>query len=271
MMGVINITPDSFSDGGKYTSLDSIKNQIDHFRKYNCKCFDFGAESTAPFNSAITESEEQSRLEPLFDLIKANEFKNDEILSFDTYKLSTFRKIISLIRDLGHKNRIIFNDVSGFLEEDLFSLMNEYEFDYVYSHSLVPSREKASDHMDYLSDEVDLASYFLEARAEFDKRNVLDRVIFDPCFGFSKTANQNLDLIEKTGEWIEVADKWLLGISRKSFLRALSPSEDKEEQVFFSELIHGQVVGNWMLNIHDKDIFIRVHNPSVFLSAQFVK
>uniref|UniRef100_UPI00356275FA dihydropteroate synthase n=1 Tax=Halobacteriovorax sp. TaxID=2020862 RepID=UPI00356275FA len=75
MMGVINITPNSFSDGGKYTSLPLIKDQINHFRNYGCKCFDFGAESTAPFNKAITKEEEQKRLGPLFELIKSGEFR----------------------------------------------------------------------------------------------------------------------------------------------------------------------------------------------------
>lgn len=270
-MGVINITPDSFSDGGKYTSLSSIKDQIQHFRNYGCKCFDFGAESTAPFNRAISEREEQDRLLPLFELIRSGEFKEDETLSFDTYKLSTFRKIITFVRECGLRNKVLFNDVSGALDEGLFSLMNEFEFDYIFSHSLVPTREQASDHMEYLSEEIDLLKYFNDAKKVFEKRNLLERVIFDPCFGFSKTAEQNLELINKTHQWIGASDKWVFGISRKSFLRALSPSKDRAEQVFFSELLHGQVLVNWMKNLQSQSILIRIHDPAVFLSAEIMK
>ena len=87
MMGVINITPNSFSDGGNFTDANSIKAQINHFRSYHCSHFDFGAESTAPFNDGISAKEEILRLSPLFDLLRAGEFTPAETLSFDTYKL----------------------------------------------------------------------------------------------------------------------------------------------------------------------------------------
>ena len=99
MMGVINITPNSFSDGGKFTDVDSIKHQINHFRNYDCTHFDFGAESTAPFNAGISAREELKRLAPLFELLRSGEFRPFETLSFDTYKLEVFKEIITLVRD----------------------------------------------------------------------------------------------------------------------------------------------------------------------------
>ncbi len=271
MMGVINITPNSFSDGGKFTDLSSIQAQINLFRKYNCKYFDFGAESSAPFNKAISREEELERLRPLFELIREGEFKENETLSFDTYKTETFREAISLIRDLGLRNKVIFNDVSGSLDRELFSLMNEFEFDYVYSHCLVPSRAETLKHMSFLSEKVELCDYFERARKEFSKHGLLERVIFDPCFGFSKTAEQNLELIENIESWIGSGDRWLLGISRKSFLRGLSICDKKDEQFLFSELLHSQILVNWMNKLQESEVLIRLHDPKVFQSALLVK
>ena len=271
-MGVINITPNSFSDGGKFTDVDSIKHQINHFRNYDCTHFDFGAESTAPFNDRISAREELKRLAPLFELLRSGEFRPFETLSFDTYKLEVFKEIITLVRDeLKLTNRVIFNDVSGVMDEDLFKLMNEYEFDYVYSHCLVPSRSETSNHMNYLVDKVDLSKYFSEAREVFKSKSVLERVIFDPCFGFSKSSEQNLALIDSVTDWCSKEDRWLLGISRKSFLRSLSNSKDREEQFLFSELLHAQILSSWMNNLHNSLILIRLHDPQVFHSATLMK
>lgn len=272
MMGVINITPNSFSDGGNFTDANSIKAQINHFRSYHCSHFDFGAESTAPFNDGISAKEEILRLSPLFDLLRAGEFTPLETLSFDTYKLEVFEEIIKLVRDeLKLTNKVIFNDVSGVLEEGLFKLMNNYEFDYVYSHCLTPSRSEASNHMNYLLDEIDLSEYFRKAKDVFRAEGYLDRVIFDPCFGFSKNSKQNLDLIETTKEWITEGDRWVLGVSRKSFLRALSHSSKREDQFLFSELLHTQILSSWMNNLHNSLILIRLHDPQIFHSAVLMK
>ncbi|CBW26603.1 dihydropteroate synthase [Halobacteriovorax marinus SJ] len=271
MMGVINLTPNSFSDGGRFNDHLDVQKQLDKFREYGCKVFDFGAESTAPFNDAISLEEELSRLEILFDLVRNNSFKEDEVLSLDTYKIEVFREFAALVAKSNLRNKIIFNDVSGALDPELFNLFNDYSFDYIYSHSLVSTRSQASSHMDYLSDELDLRNYFLTARDEFSKRGLLERVAFDPCFGFSKTADQNLRLLESIKNYTDLSQKWLLGISRKSFLRGLSNSKDRSEQFFFSELLHGQVLKNWMRDITEAEVLIRLHDPQIFHFAQLMK
>lgn len=277
MMGVINITPNSFSDGGKFTTTDKIRKQINYFRSYGCSVFDFGAESTAPFNSAVSARDELERLIPLFDLIRGGEFKESEVLSFDTYKTSTFGEILKLTKSCGVSNKIIFNDVSGSLDDELFSLMEEFDFDYVFSHNLAPTRSETSNHMDYNQEVIDLKNYFENAVSEFSKRGFVDRVIFDPCFGFSKSTEQNLELIQNTFDWLNPNFPWVLGVSKKSFLRSLCPVEDDLEKLEFSELVHVQVLVNWFreyekMNLAPKkSIFIRLHDPKIFYASKLMK
>jgi len=265
MMGVINITPNSFSDGGEFNSLSSFKNQIAYLKTYDCTIFDIGAESTAPFNDPISIEEEIKRLTPFLELIKSGEiFTHSDTLSFDTYKIETMKYILEFLKDTDYGGEIIWNDVSGIIDDDLIRLLKEYSFKYIYSHNLVPSRAETSDHMNYAEDEIDLFTYFNSAFSVFSQCGVMDRVIFDPCFGFAKSLEQNYELLDTIDDWCLDSFNWLIGISRKSFLQALSVEEDKSSRIAFSELIHVQLLTDWMRSFTSSEMIIRLHDPKVF-------
>lgn len=272
MMGVMNVTPNSFSDGGEFNDSSSFKEQIKYLKSYQCKIFDLGAESTAPFNSAVNATTEIERLDPFLSLIKDEEvFSSGDTLSFDTYKIETIKYILSSLEKSDFKGNIIWNDVSGVIDDELLALLKTHDIKYVYSHNLVPGRSKTSDHMKYVQDELDLVSYFQKASLIFKRAGVMDRVIFDPCFGFAKSKKQNYELLATMNDWCLSRFNWLIGVSRKSFLQALSIEEDKTSKIAFSELIHTQLLTDWMRKYSRSEMIIRLHDPKVFHASRMLK
>jgi dihydropteroate synthase len=279
-MGVLNLTPDSFSDGGKLSSVDLVSQQIQKMRTDNCKLFDFGAESTAPFNKAVSFEDEMKRFEELLYPI-LNDLEPDEGLSIDTYKVEVMEKLMNSGK-LDHK-QVVFNDVSGALDSKLedFLLRNPH-ITYVYSHNLAPDRKSTQHHMDYLCPyygfelKKHLVEYFEEAKNWFEGKGIENTVWFDPCFGFSKDYQQNLDLISLIPSLIEdlgPGQTWLLGISKKSFLRQLSaPDLTREEQFKRSEQAHAAILTFWQHSVTlQNQIVIRLHDISLFQSVKRCK
>ena len=227
-MGVINLTPNSFSDGGDFNQFHSFKNRFLELLKW-AHIIDLGAESTAPFNSKISAKEELSRYEELFfPLLEELEDPHIEI-SIDTYKVDVFITVLKKINLKWPKTRVIFNDVSGAIDSELVDVLKsrELDFSYVFSHNLAPSREQTQNHMKYLSPSVGMdffrenIRYFeegLKRLSTFEKT-----IIIDPCFGFSKSREQNLYLLKNLKTFLlqfPVGLDCLVGISRKSFLRS---------------------------------------------------
>ncbi|MEX0798299.1 MAG: dihydropteroate synthase, partial [Bacteriovoracaceae bacterium] len=145
----MNITPNSISEGRKYKKPGHSLNQFSQFLK-DFDMVDVGAESTAPFNAPIDAQTELSRLEaffyPLFEMVPDPQ----GVISLDTYRPEVFYEAAMWIRKAWPKTRLIFNDVSGKVDDDLLELFKEdLSFDYVLSHNLCPERDLCSDHMQY--------------------------------------------------------------------------------------------------------------------------
>ena len=258
-MGVINITPDSFSDGGKHLEQDSLN----HLNKSAFDILDIGAESTAPFNEPITEEEEWRRFEQFFfDRISLKAISSS--LSFDTYRFETFLKCYEKARK-NFTGKIYFNDISGKLEKEYLSEFKKLKnVAWVYSHNLCPVREKSSFHMDYCSEGNDedfltaFNNYFTNAKTLLSDIDFC----FDPCFGFSKTRQQNQLLIKNAERWLTKDIPWLIGLSRKSFLRfPEGPIGDDQERLLSAELIHFHLLVN--LSQYSQNIIFRIHNSTI--------
>lgn len=285
-MGIINITPDSFSDGKKFTDKKSLLKKLDSFRLNNVTLVDIGAESTAPMNNAITLEEEISRFKThLFPLLEDNSL-NGLDLSIDTYRLETFKYVYSYLRNNSFLGKIFWNDVSGVIDDALIMFMLEKtDFDYVYCHNLTQDRMDTSNHMKHsvqLENELffeNMCHYFSSAENVFKDVGVIDRVIFDPCFGFAKTFEQNWFIINNFSrlysEFSEV--RWLVGISRKSFLKKLTGTMNSEnDERFQIELMHTHILTQWMKDlkqiktVKDSDkvkFYFRIHDELVYDAA----
>lgn len=217
-MGVINITPNSFSNTHPIVELDSFKKKWQELAQW-CDIIDIGAESTAPFNDPISLEDEWQRWQMVLPYLKSQSLDN-KILSVDTYKVELFERVY---HELQGRCELIFNDISGVLDHKLISLLNsDLNFSYVYSHNLVPTREVASFHMDYIA-ETDNEQTLQNVRTFFDQIKVYkfkQKIYLDPSFGFSKNREQNHGLLSQLDQLLDHFDNdFIIGLSRKSFLR----------------------------------------------------
>ncbi len=274
-MGVINITPDSFSDGSGRIERAELFKKVKVFQKY-FSALDFGMESTAPQNRAVSLKEELFRGREYFvPLIEI--FKPDLLVSIDTYKEEVFFMLYEELRKQGGKSRkIIWNDVSGHIPPSLYELLKKDEnLSYVFCHSLVPRRELSSDHRNFLFTRKDnsdptstsevlraLEDFFSEGLKKL--RGLSLQIILDPAFGFSKDAQISHQIWRELPNLLLMHSRWLLGISRKSFLREMLRSQGGEVSVqnldLLQEKMYAELKGEVMQN-ETREIFIRIHGP----------
>ncbi|MCB9062969.1 MAG: dihydropteroate synthase [Halobacteriovoraceae bacterium] len=261
-MGVINITPNSFSDGQKYFDTFHCREQILKMIDLGVDIIDVGAESTAPFNSFVEQDEEWRRIEEIFlHAIDQNMFSKNILISLDTYKVSIIRKFIEA--KIVPLERIIWNDVSGVIDPEMIELLQDYpSLTYIFSHTRVPKRELTQNHMKYADESTQI---IFDVNEKFDRGLDLlhfhKNIILDPCFGFSKTLNQNYSLLK---EFPHLIDKYtqqlILGISRKSFLKKLVVNSIDENVEI--ELLQYKIIKE-IQNLSHKNFIVRLHNPSL--------
>jgi dihydropteroate synthase len=209
-LGVMNVTPNSFSDGGEI-NLQNFSQKLEAFK--NADGIDLGAESTAPMNDALSWETEWERLKVYLPLLK----KYSGTISIDTYHPETIEEVLRFYLDESLSQDLIWNDVSGKFDHYARDFLSfSPNFSYVYCHNLAPTRELTGRHMDYVDPDLSM-----ESLRDYFGGFKIPRIIFDPCFGFSKTDEQNWWLLKNFGELQKIVghDRWLLGISRKSFLR----------------------------------------------------
>ncbi|EQC44178.1 dihydropteroate synthase [Bacteriovorax sp. Seq25_V] len=270
IMGVINLTPNSFSDGGEHLSGQVVADKIKSFTAYENHIIDIGVESTAPFNDSISFKEEVSRLDEFF-FPRLLEFKKlgVQTFSFDTYKHETMTYILEKLSGSESDFKIIWNDVSGVIDQELVSILNKYpEIEIVISHNLAGKRAFSGEHMDYVDESLTTASVISFFKKRVDKlvESGIEpgRVWCDPCFGFSKTQEQNYLLLDEILTLTEFYPKWLIGISRKSFLQKLVPGFEqmtKDQRIIGSEVFHQNYLANIVNTLESKEIIFRVHDP----------
>ncbi len=278
-MGVINITPDSFSDGGKFNSRSAFLDRFNFLKKHGVEIFDIGAESTAPFNRAIVQEEELLRFSNcLFPNLGL--FSENDIISIDTYKVSTFREIYRQIKLVNSRQSIVWNDVSGVIDSELLKLLLEEcpDCEYVCCHTGTKVREKSSEHMQSVIEATkqtivdDVIVHFERATKTFSQYGILSRVTFDPAFGFSKSFEQNWELIrdiKKLLSSFSTDQKWLLGISRKSFLKKAVIQEAGEGiSLDHIEAFHSTILSSWLSDLQNLNVIVRLHDPVIYKIAE---
>ena len=214
LMGIVNVTGDSFSDGG-FLSPESAVNHALQLLSDGADILDIGAESTRPGATEVPAEEEIRRLTPVVTSLL--EKYPDTIISIDTRHSQTAEKML----ELGVK---IINDVSG-LEFDsrMVDVLKKYPASQlVLCHSRgEPDNMMSEIHCTYDSDVVEtICRELLEAAEKSGLSR--ERIIFDPGFGFAKTPEQQLDMLRRSEIFVERLGKVLFGISRKSFLGKLT-------------------------------------------------
>lgn len=208
VMGILNVTPDSFYDGGHYKDETAILNQVGKMLNEGATFIDIGGYSSRPGADDVNVSEELQRVIPMVELILKT--FPDAILSIDTFRSTVAKACI----DAG---AALVNDISaGHLDDDMIPTIGKLGVPYIMMH--MKGNPKTMQQQTHYDDLVkDMLSYFSERIALAHKAKIND-IIIDPGFGFAKTLKQNYELLHKM-ELLQIAHKPILvGISRKSMV-----------------------------------------------------
>lgn len=211
IMGILNLTPDSFYDGGKYRSASTVLNQVEKMLKEGATFIDIGAYSSRPNASHISQDEELSRLLPVLKLV-LKEYP-DALISIDTFRSHVASEAIN-------HGACMVNDISGgSMDKNMFATIAKLQVPYIIMH-MVGNPQTMQQHVDYKNLIKDIIFYFSQKVFELRKLGVND-IIIDPGFGFSKTLDQNFELLQKLELFSGMDLPLLVGLSRKSMLYKL--------------------------------------------------
>ena len=244
VMGILNVTPDSFSDGGVYFDRDKAVARGKELEQEGADIIDIGGESSRPGSEAVSEEEELRRVMPVLEpLARAVRIP----ISIDTYRSSVADRAI----DTGAR---IVNDISGFrFDDDMPRVVKQTGAGVVLMHSR-GSRETlhtqsrmddpVGDVMAGLSDSVKKAQ-----AAGIPK----DAIVIDPGIGFGKAADESLKVLKRLNEFSKLDYPILVGTSRKSFIRLISSSyaEDARAWGTTATIVASIVNGAHIIRVHD--------------------
>lgn len=208
VMGIVNVTPDSFFDGGKLTDADAVVFQVEKMLQEGATFIDLGGYSSKPGAEFVSETEELNRVIPIVKLL-VEKFP-DILLSIDTFRSEVAKQAIE-------NGAALINDISaGLLDENMLETVAKLQVPYIIMHMKgTPKTMQSLANYDDLLKEMNF--YFSERIAKA-RRFGLNDIIIDPGFGFAKTLEQNYELLQNL-ELLQFHDLPILsGISRKSMI-----------------------------------------------------
>lgn len=236
IMGILNVTPDSFSDGGKYNNLDRALKHTEEMIADGADIIDVGGESTRPGHEVITDEEEIARVAPVIEAIRKN---FDIPISIDTYKGAVTEAALQAGADL-------VNDIWGFKhDEQVAKLTAKYNAACCLMHN--------RDNTSYNNFQKDFLSDMRECIELAKKAGVSDdKIILDPGVGFGKTYEHNLEIINHVDIMHELGYPILLGTSRKSVIGLTLdlPATERVEGTLATTVI-GIMKGCSFVRVHD--------------------
>ncbi|MBI80238.1 MAG: dihydropteroate synthase [Pseudomonadota bacterium] len=255
-MGIINITPDSFSDGGAYKNIDDINNRINRMVENGVNIIDIGGESTRPNAKIISSDEEWERIFPMLQLLKEKRKHNVLYphISVDTYHPETAIKAI----ELGVE---IINDVSGLTTPEMQDVAKNSKQDWIAMHNLgIPANKDkiiADESLDKINETID--KWLIKNIKIWEKSGIdLSRIIFDPGIGFGKNSTQSYKILSCVGRFKKYGLRVLVGHSRKSFLNNISKNQKNKDI---------ETLGISMKLLKQKVDILRVHNVEIHTRA----
>ena len=224
IMGIINLTPDSFSDGGDFCSIENVLNQVNYFVSNGVNVIDLGAQSTRPGAIEIGAKNESKRLIPYLKQIRCK-YPNI-LISIDTFNSEVAHEALK-----NGANWI--NDVTGGRrDEEILDVVSEFKCPFVITHSRGDSKNmnNLTNYDDFLVDII----HSLESltKKAINKNVSKDYIIWDPGIGFSKDTNQNLEILRNIEFFKKFEFPILIGASRKRFIgEILNEPNPKERDI----------------------------------------
>lgn len=236
IMGILNVTPDSFSDGGSYDTVDLAVKRAKEMVEAGADIIDVGGESTRPNATVVSEEEEIERVVPIIKALK----KNINVpISIDTYKSKTAEAAIKAGAD-------IINDVWGFKKDkDIAKVASKYNVPCILMHNR--DEDKYNNLMkDLVFDLIESVNIALDAGVSKDK------IIIDPGIGFAKTYEENLKVMNNLEKIKELGYPILLGTSRKSMIGlTLNLPVDERVEGTVATTVLGIMKGCQFIRVHD--------------------
>ena len=238
IMGILNVTPDSFSDGGDYTNIDIAVNHAKEMIELGADMIDLGGESTRPGHKFVSAEEEISRIVPVIKRLK------EEInvpISIDTYKSEVAEEALKLGVDM-------VNDVwSLTYDGKMADVVAKYDGEVCIMHN--------QEGTDYDKDIMEAIKEFLQNSIDMALKAGVkkEKIVLDPGIGFGKTYEQNIEVLERLGELRDLGYPVLLGTSRKSVLGKILENSTPKERV-------NATVATTVLGVKDGVDIVRVHD-----------
>jgi dihydropteroate synthase len=248
LMGILNVTTNSFSDGGEYFEFDDAISHLNQLIEDGADIIDIGAESTKPYSTAVSAQNQLEKLVPILEYINKNDIQTP--ISIDTRSSEVAQKCIELGAN-------IINDVSGFdYDPKMVDVLakNGYVKIIIQHSQGSPENMQNQPHYENLIEEI-----FVELKSKIDyaiSRGIKkENIIIDMGIGFGKTKSHNIEIIKRWKEFKSLGCPILLGISRKSLLELDKSATNDEKDIYTLAL-------NSILINEDIDI-IRVHNVKI--------
>jgi dihydropteroate synthase len=246
VMGIVNITPDSFSDGGKHSSVNAAVTHALKLADQGAEILDIGGESTRPGAKPVDEKKEMRRVLPVIERLAA-EFKtvrNRPAISIDTMKPSVARAALEA-------GASIINDVAANRRDDeMWKIVSKFRAGYVVMHAPPGFHVKQTHAANIIRNVND---FFLDRLKKLKAAGVApEQIVFDPGIGFGKNLEQNLQLIARLRDFARWRRPLLLGASRKSFIGKLfGPNVNERLPASLACAILGIETGAHMVRAHD--------------------
>lgn len=252
IMGILNITPDSFSDGGQYDTLEKALKHYKELILQGADMIDIGGESTRPGAMPAVQQEEEARVIPVIKAIRA--FDQTTILSIDTRNALTAQKALEAGAD-------IVNDISACeWDNDMVDTLAAFNCPIILNHSS-GTPQTMQFRTNYTDVVEEIFEYFYKKINDLTNKGIeKNKIIIDPGIGFGKTTEQNFEIINRLDEFESLQCPILVGHSRKNFLKETINNADNEELDKATAILTGKLT--------DKNAnIIRVHNVKLNKTA----
>lgn len=243
VMGILNVTPDSFYDGGHYETETAIIGRIHQIVEEGAGIIDIGAYSTRPGAAMVDKKEELARLAPAVELVR--KYYPSVPVSIDTFRSEVAREIYHCLGE------VIVNDISGgTMDTEMFGFIAETRLPYVMMH--IQGTPQTMQKNPVYRDVTKEVYRFFEERTDLLRAAGMENIILDPGFGFGKTLDHNYELMNHLDLFQELGYPLLVGISRKSMISRLletTPAEALNGTTVLNTI--ALMKGAAILRVHD--------------------
>jgi dihydropteroate synthase len=244
LMGILNVTPDSFSDGGQFDSVETALIQARDMIAHGVDIIDIGGESTRPHAEPVSVEQELQRVIPVIEQLRQI---SSIPISIDTTKAAVARQAIACRAD-------IVNDISGgTFDAQMFTTVAQLNVPIILMHirGNPQTMQSLTDYQDMVSEVAEFLT--IQVNKAIASGISRSKIIIDPGIGFAKQAEQSLELLQRLNELKALSLPMLVGVSRKSFLRPILHQNDPKERIWgTAAACYGAIArGADILRVHD--------------------